>query len=62
MRGWIWWDWTDWSLSVRQRGTTNWYNQLFSLKCGECRHFTWGCGDHFFCGLCPGCRAFCEPA
>lgn len=56
----FWWDWTDWSLSIRQRGTTNFYIQLFALKCGECGHWSFGCRDHWFCGSCQECADYLD--
>ena len=55
---WLWWDWFDGSLSVRE-GTTNTYRALFSLwpvRCALCKSFKWGCGEHWLCQCCEECR------
>lgn len=48
------WDAFDWSLSgwVGPRR----YEQWFALRCGQCRRFTLGCHEHWFCGTCLVCR------
>lgn len=52
------WDFYDWSLSRESR--PNWLLQMFSLKCGSCRCWSWGCAGHWFCGCCEPCRILLE--
>lgn len=58
------WDWYDWSLAtIDERwpdGRPKTLTNLFSLLCCECRLFTFGCGRHWFCGLCPTCSLLFE--
>lgn len=56
-------DCADWSLSrVESWRPNGGYNAvgLVALRCTLCRRVTFGCCDHWFCGLCESCRALCE--
>jgi hypothetical protein len=53
------WEAYDWSFN---RVDTRYPNgkrfeshTLFALRCGVCRKFTIGCGNHLFCGTCKTC-------
>lgn len=52
------WSWYDWCLEriVARDGTSTTLKGYFSLKCGLCKHFSWGCKRHWFCGLCESCN------
>ncbi len=52
------WSWFDWSLS--RRVSAHELHQLFGLKCGQCRRFSFGCGQHWFCGTCEPCKVRLE--
>lgn len=47
----------DWSLGIkRQRNQLTIIDLIFSLRCAECRRFSLGCRDHWFCGMCRDCE------
>lgn len=54
------WSWQHLALSRRSTIEPNWWCQVFALRCGLCHRLTWGCREHWFCGLCEPCRVKCE--
>ena len=54
----VWWDAYDWSLAVHEKD--NVWQGLFSLRCADCRRFSCGCDEHWFCGTCQPCKTKLE--
>jgi hypothetical protein len=70
------WTFWDWSLSYRRAEGWNptlpdltgddrvdavtVHQQLFALRCATCGGWTLGCREHWFCGMCPSCKAHLE--
>lgn len=58
-------DLTDMSFSTRGwRKAFYWSNTWhtwFAFRC-TCGDWTWGCGEHRFCGMCPACKRIHEAA
>lgn len=49
------WLWMWWDLSLSRRVTASEWKHLFSLKCVNCRGFSFGCCEVWFCGQCSAC-------